>query len=101
MPDPVKFAVPFTLGEAGFATVPQDSTDEVTQCVYAILGTETGSREDDPEFGAASQLFREGGVDLDELRDAVEEWEPRAEVLMDEELLNTVATVRVQVGVVS
>ena len=78
-------------------TVDQDSKDEIAQCVYAILATEPGTRTELPEFGFASQLFRQGGVDLEELRQAVEEWEPRAQILTESEFEGLVQRVKVTI----
>lgn len=78
-------------------TVEQDSKDEIAQCLFAIFATQPGDRTELPEFGLASQLFRMGGVDLDELREAVEEWEPRADVLTETEFEGLAQRVKVTV----
>jgi hypothetical protein len=65
--------------------VEQDSDAEIAQCVYAVLATEQGQRLDLPDYGLPDQTFGEGGADLDAIREAAEEWEPRAEVLTDSE----------------
>lgn len=86
-----KSRVPFDLG-----TVEQDSREEIAQCVYVICATPLGSRSDQPEFGISDVAFRKGGVDLTEIRAAIERWEPRAvDLFTDEELLSFVQTVEV------
>lgn len=85
---------PFSVG-AKVATVDQGSPDEIAQCVYAVLATAPGDRTEEPEFGFPPQLFRQGGVDLEELRRSVEEHEPRASVLTDSEFADLAQTVRV------
>lgn len=92
-----KLRIPFEVGPRGAKTVEQDTPQEIAQCVYAILATQPGERTELPEFGFASQLFRQGGVDLEELRQAVEEWEPRAEILTESEFEGLVQLVKVTV----
>lgn len=91
-----KFKIPFTVAGRA-AIVEQDSIDEIAQCVYAICATPRGSREDYPEFGVDPHDFER--LDLDQLRDAIEEWEPRAEALVDSQLEDLVERVRVDVAI--
>ena len=46
---------------------------------------------------AITDVFRQGGTDLEELRRTVEDWEPRASILADSELENMIETVTVNV----
>lgn len=78
------FRYPFRVTLQGAATVDQDSIDDVTQCVYAVLATEIGSRQEEPEFGVIDQTFLQNGADTDELEEVVSEWEPRASLLSEE-----------------
>jgi phage baseplate assembly protein W len=73
-------SVPLRRDGSRLATVPQDSPEEVEQCVAAILRTQPGHRDDLPEFGTPDQAFQRGGVDLDVVVQAVEDWEDRAPV---------------------
>lgn len=73
------FKLPFVFGEY----VEQDHLDDVAQCVEAILRTEQGDRLALPEFGLVDGTFTEGGVDLEEIKATILEWEPRAEVLLE------------------
>lgn len=75
---------------AAFATVEQDSQAEVAQSVYAICATLIGQRSDLPEFGISALPFRKGGPDLAELTAAVEQWEPRAEVVFGADLAGAI-----------
>lgn len=94
-----RLKLPITVTDGRFATVEQDSVDEVAQCVYVVLSYEEGSRPELPDFGIESQLFLQGGVSQDEIRAAVEEWEPRAEVLTESQVEGLMQqTVRVQVS---
>lgn len=100
-PDIPKLKVPFEINPVTSRAelVEQDSLDEVSQCVTAIAATEIGSREEDPEFGIPDLTFTQNGPDPAAIREAVEEYEPRAEVFTDMELLGRAATVRARVNV--
>lgn len=73
------FAVPLRLDRTGrFATVEQDSPDEIAQCVAACLATPEGSRVEAPDYGSPRTDFHVGN--LADLVAAVAEWEPRADI---------------------
>lgn len=63
--------------------VDQDSPQEIGECVEVILRYPVGSCVDLPDFGRPEVTFEQSGVDLDVLRDVVQEWEPRAEAFLD------------------
>lgn len=87
---------PVSVG-AKVATVDQGSREEIAQCVYGIIGLRQGERAENPELGTPSYLFRQGGVDEDELRRLVEEQEPRASLLTESEWDGLMQTVRVSI----
>jgi phage baseplate assembly protein W len=96
-----KLKVPLQMGAGGFATVEQDSPEEVAACVYALVATERGSRLEDPDYGVEDASFDEFPPE-----DAIDEWlvqigryEPRARVRTVAELEALIATVTVRVGV--
>lgn len=97
MTDISHLAYPFKIANGRTAVVDQGSPAEVAQCVYAILATQPGDREENPAFGFESQLFRQGGVDLDELRRVVEEREPRASILTEAQIEGLTESVKVTV----
>jgi phage baseplate assembly protein W len=84
MPDTPKLSIPLTITDGRIAQIEQDSEEEIAQCVSAVLRTELGQRIELPSYGLADQAFTEGGADLDAIRSAVEEFEPRAETLTTE-----------------
>lgn len=80
------FALPFRLGtDSQVVVVEQDSDAEIEASVIVILRSRLGYRDDRPEFGIADPTFRQGGADLEALREAVAEFEPRADLLFDRE----------------
>ena len=78
MVDLPHFSLPFRFTNGAAAVVEQDTTEEVAACVEAILRCPIGFRDELPEFGAPSPLFDQAPVPVEELRQAVAEWEPRA-----------------------
>jgi phage baseplate assembly protein W len=67
-----------------YAEVEQDSVDDVAGCVEAVLLTRIGERDELPEFGTPDLAFLELPLDLGALVRLVEQWEPRAELLVEE-----------------
>lgn len=78
------FALPFQFVTPGAIVNEQDSLDEIAACVYAILVCPLGFRVESPLFGLPDQTFAMPAPDLDEIRDAIETWEPRAAALLEE-----------------
>jgi phage baseplate assembly protein W len=85
MADVPHFSLPFRFaGSSSQAAVSeQDSLDEIADCVYAILVCPVGFRVESPLFGLPDPTFSMPGPDLDEIRAAVETWEPRAAAVLD------------------
>ena len=79
----IELPVRFDPSTRRLAALEQDSIDEVTQNVSVVLRCQPGAREDEPDFGVPEQVFLERGVDLEEIARHVEEWEPRARLLLD------------------
>lgn len=77
----LRFPLRFTNGRTEL--VEQDSIEEIAQCVEIILRTPRGQRLDLPDFGIPDQAFRENGADLVALRSAIEQYEPRAAVVLE------------------
>ena len=85
MADVPHFALPFRFANPQVAVSEQDSLDEIADCVYAILVCPIGFRVELPTFGIADPTFAMPAPDLVELREAIETWEERAGVLLDEQ----------------
>jgi phage baseplate assembly protein W len=64
-------------------TVAQDSSEEIEQCVEAVLNTPLGSRIDAPGYGVPDETFSTLSADksVSGYLAAVEAAEPRAHVL--------------------
>lgn len=98
MADSPHFQIPFRLERGAFAVVEEDSLEEIANCVYAIFATEYDWREEEPGFGITDQTFLQGGANLEELKSAARDWEPRAELLAETEWEELVERVRVTVN---
>lgn len=76
------FALPFRLDPTGrFATVEQDSPEELAQCVAVCLTTPQGSRVEVPDYGSPRTDFHVPPPES--IVDAVHEWEPRVDLHVD------------------
>lgn len=70
---------PFELaGDGTFATVEQDTLEDVQQCIRVLVQTPLGARPLAPEIGVDDPTF--AGVNGDDLQVTLEEQEPRATV---------------------
>lgn len=90
MADVPHFQIPFkfTFGADGFlhaAVNEQDSIEDVTACVEAIVRTPLGFREELPDFGIRDQTFTQGMINSEDIIVAITQWEPRAEILIEED----------------
>lgn len=81
-PDNPHFAFPFKMKTRMAAVLEQDSPDEIVTAARALLGTPRGARLDNPAFGIPEQLFKQGGASADEIRQALDLFEPRATYLV-------------------
>lgn len=85
MADVPHFRMPFGFKDGKFAEVEQDSIEDVAGCVEVALRTPRGWRDDNPEFGTPDPTFT-SPPDIERLRIAVSESEPRAEVTVEDDM---------------
>lgn len=79
MPDDIPhLALPLRVQPNGYASVQQDTLDEVRTNVAAIVSFPVGSRIEAPDFGVPELELDQRPLDVDALRRAVEDFEPRA-----------------------
>jgi hypothetical protein len=78
------FSLPFRFATPQAAVTEQDSLDEIADCCVAILVCQRGFRVELPAFGLPDPTFSMPRPDTDEIRGAIETWEPRAALLLDE-----------------
>jgi phage baseplate assembly protein W len=81
-----QFDLPFRLGPDGrdIATTPQDEIENVANSVQALRRTPLGFFEENPDYGVTDQTFEEGSLGSSEFESAISQWEPRADVLIEE-----------------
>lgn len=97
-PDNPHFQVPVTLVDGQVRMVEQDSDEEITQCVLAVLRTPVEFRDDLPEFGTPDQLFKMAGVNPALVKAAIETWEPRATAEVQEQLADLIDHVTISLS---
>lgn len=78
------FDLPFRLAGRSFATVEQDTIDDVANCVVAALRTHVGWRPEMPEYGTPDIAFRTQPLDLQEIIAQIVRNEPRAVLFMQQ-----------------
>jgi len=78
------FALPFRFATPQVGVSEQDSIDEIADCVLATLLCPFGYRVELPEFGLPDPTFSTPHVDVSQIQQVIEVWEPRAAVVLDE-----------------
>lgn len=73
------FSMPFRFSHGRAATVEQDSSDEVTDCVANLLRCPLGFREELHDYGISDPTFQESAINTEDMRAAIDQWEPRAD----------------------
>lgn len=101
MTDIPHLAYPFRLDGLGHArVVEQDTVDEIANCCTVILKTPIGSRSELPEFGYEDPTFSGRTVNVEDVIQVLERWEPRADLQVVSSLVHDLtesnATIRVQ-----
>jgi phage baseplate assembly protein W len=80
------FDLPFRFLSTGHAaTVDQDTLDDVSNCVEAIMRTLQGERNDNPSFGIPDPTFQLQPIDVGLIIEAVLQQEPRASLVMEQD----------------
>jgi phage baseplate assembly protein W len=85
--DTPHFDLPFRFSKHAICAE-QHSQDDVENCVEAIIRTEIGARETLVGFGIPDQTFTEIPLDMDIIRQQIYDWEPRAQVVLSEQLID-------------
>ena len=94
-----QFDMPFRVVGGVPAVVEQDSKRDLENCVEVVCRTRPGQRIDDAEFGVDDPTFHQvSPADAERLVARVEELEPRAQMLADQQLDGLLETIRIKVG---
>jgi hypothetical protein len=91
-------AFPLRFENGQLVVVEQDSPDEVLDCVRVLIRTPIRTRLGDRDYGISDPTFKTG-VDLDEIRAACDEYEPRAAAVIDTDFDIETLTREINVGV--
>lgn len=79
------FDLPFRMKGTSFATVEQDSFEDVANCVEAIVRTPYGFRDDNPDFGVDDQTFQVQPLNTELITGQIIHQEPRASIVITQE----------------
>lgn len=80
--------LPIAVRASAYATVEQDTTAEVANCVAAILAFPLSYREEAPDFGVPDPTFGARPLDTSAIEHACETYEPRAVLRVTEAQLD-------------
>lgn len=102
-PELPHFAYPFarTPDGTGVAVNEQDTEPEIMACELVIVAYPVGFRDDRPEFGWAFPELAQAPITIDQLEQALTEFEPRAPVNITQvyDAAMATATLSVYVGI--
>lgn len=77
------FSLPLRYVNGSALVNEQDSIDDVADCVYAVCVTNPGDRAELPDFGLVDPAFGQEPLIASAAQNQIEQWEPRAQVLVD------------------
>lgn len=79
------FSIPFRIDPSTNECIcnEQDSEAEILDCIEVILRYQIGKRPEKPEFGIPDQTFSEPVPDVGEISEALAEWEPRIDMVIN------------------
>jgi phage baseplate assembly protein W len=84
MDDVPHLALPLRIVGDRYVTVQQDTIDELVTCVGAITLFPLGYRVERPDFGVVPMEFDARPLPVLDVEQAIEAWEPRADVRVSE-----------------
>lgn len=82
MADIPHFDLPFRFVGSNAAVVEQDSLEDITNCVEAVVRTIIGQRVELPDFGIPDPTFQTQPLQLQAITEAILQQEPRATIAM-------------------
>lgn len=93
-----KLRMPLRFDGGRLAIVEQDSPENVRGAVFACLAYELGERIEDPDFGIEDPTFEETPLDTTEWIEAINRYEPRAEVQTSQDVEEFVDVILAEVA---
>jgi phage baseplate assembly protein W len=105
MDDLSRLSLPLSISGERYVSVQQDTLDEVMVCVACITSFPLGFRDDRPDFGITPLELSARPLDVLDVEQAIEAYEPRADVQVTEQPYDPndplAALVRIEVAVAS
>lgn len=91
-------SLPLRLSGNRYATVEQDTDGEAADCVKVITSFPLGFRAEDLDFGISDPSFQTQPIDVDQIAQAIADYEPRVDASIDTvDLADGTTTVDVRV----
>jgi len=84
MVDVAHFSLPFRWATPHAAVSEQDTQQEIAECCETIIRYPLGYRPELPDFGCAEVVFGMEPLDVAGIQQALDQWEPRAQALVEE-----------------
>lgn len=84
MNDVPHLALPIEFYGGRYRVNQQGTNDEIAACVAVVCSFARGSREEAPEFGILDPAFQQQPIDITDVQQACETYEPRAIVRIEE-----------------
>lgn len=91
-------SLPLRMSSNRFATVEQDTDKEAADCVFVIMSFPTGFRSEEPDFGIDDPSFQMQPINVDQIAQAIADYEPRVDAHIETiDLEDGTTTVKVEV----
>jgi len=91
-------SLPLRLSGDRFAQVGQDTDREAADCVFVIMCFPRGVRAEEPDFGIDDPTFETQPIDVDDIAQAISDYEPRVDAEIETiDLPDGTTTVKVNV----
>lgn len=98
LPDIPRLQLPLRVENGVYATVEQDTIDDIVNASEGVVRYETGYLPFLPDFGRAPVLFQQSTRPIgQDIRAALAEWEPRAGALAEDEIDGMARHIRVNI----
>jgi hypothetical protein len=95
------FDLPFRLSGNSFASVSQDTFEDISNCVECIVRTPFGFRDDSPHFGFPQTEFDLTPLNTGNIMSVISVQEPRASLIVGQDISRVdqlITNITVEVG---
>lgn len=100
-PQPMHLVFPLQIRNGDFVMVAQDSQADIDGCVEVIARCPQGWLDSLPGMGLPDYTLTRGAPPVDDIRAGIEPYEPRADLSVDSDLEQLLATITLDPGTVT